>query len=166
MSIISSKWFIALVLIVIVLVVLYVLGHKTVHSERVIPAEPDEIWSVLLDKNSYQEWNPILIPSEGDLREGETLTYKMISPDDKESMVKTKVVHLQKAKLLNQYGGMPGILTFDHRWILEPAPNGTKVIQHEEYRGIGVLFWDPGWVEIAYHKSLEALETRIYSLRK
>lgn len=164
MSIIGSKWIIALALIVVVLVVLYLMGHKSVHAELVISAEPEEIWSVLMDKDRYREWNPILIPVEGDLREGEKLQYQMISPDGKETLVATKVVKLLKHRELNQYGGIPGVLTFDHQWILEPVANGTKVIQHEEYRGIGVPFWDPGWVETAYHKSLEALKTRIHSL--
>ena len=38
---------------------------------------------------------------------------------------------------LRQSGGLPGILTFDHRWLLEPVEGGTRVIQHEVDRGIG-----------------------------
>ena len=64
-------------------------------------------------------------------------------------------------KKLNQFGGMRGILTFDHQWLLEPVEGGTKVIQHEEYRGIGVWFWDYSWVEPAYTKANDALKKRV-----
>ena len=159
MSIIGSKWIIALALIVVALAVLYLMGRKSVHAELVISAEPEEIWSVLMDKNNYSTWNPVLIPVKGDFKEGESLTYRMISPGDRETMVETRVVKLQQNKLLNQFGGVPGVLTFDHHWILEPVANGTKVIQHEEYRGIGVLFWNPSWVGPAYLEALKGLKT-------
>ena len=42
------------------------------------------------------------------------------------------------------------MLTFDHTWRLEAVDGGTRVTQFEEYKGIGVLFWDPAWVEEAY----------------
>ena len=51
---------------------------------------------------------------------------------------------------LNQVGGIPGILNFDYKWLLEPVDGGTRVVQHEEYHGIGVWFWDESWVEPAY----------------
>ena len=67
---------------------------------------------------------------------------------------------------LNQGGGIFGILTFDHRWLLEPVEEGTRVTQHEEYRGIWVWFWDAGWVEPSYRKANEALRDRIIYLQK
>ena len=57
--------------------------------------------------------------------------------------------------------GTRGVLTFDHTWRLEPVADGTRVTQHEEYRGIGVWFWDPAWVEEAYGDGLVALEERL-----
>lgn len=161
MTILTSKWFIAVALVLVVLIVLYFLGHKSVHAEITIAADPEKIWAELMDASSYAEWNPVLIPVEGQLKEGETLTYKMASPGGKESIVKTQVVKLQKGRLLNQYGGMPGIVTFDHKWVLEGTAGGTKVIQHEDYRGIYVLFWNPSWYERSYQKALENLKARI-----
>lgn len=51
---------------------------------------------------------------------------------------------------LRQSRGILGILTFDHRWLLEPAGGGTKVIQHEVDRGIGLWLWSSDWIEPAY----------------
>ena len=74
------------------------------------------------------------------------------SPDGSVSSVTPTVRHLEEYAVLNQTGGIPGVLTFDHTWTLEAVEGGTRVVQYEEYRGIGVLFWNPGWVEAAYRR--------------
>ncbi|MEW8685843.1 MAG: SRPBCC domain-containing protein [Candidatus Thiodiazotropha sp.] len=163
---ISIKTILSALLIGGILMVFTLFGHVIVHTEIEIPASPEEVWAILMDKDGYKEWNPVLIPVEGNLKEGEKLKYRMIQPDGKESLVDTKVIKLEERNLLNQYGGIPGILTFTHKWILEPAGNGTRVIQHEEYRGIGVWFWDYSWVEPTYRKANEALKSRVFSLNK
>jgi hypothetical protein len=68
-------------------------------------------------------------------------------------------------KELNQSGGFPGILTFDHYYLLEKVDKGTKVIQKEDYSGIGVWFWDNSWIEPAYIKINEALKKRVLELK-
>ena len=57
-------------------------------------------------------------------------------------------------------------MTFDHTYLLEAVEGGTRVTQHEEYRGIGVLFWDASWVEPAYSKVNEALRDRVAQLKE
>ena len=56
--------------------------------------------------------------------------------------MKAKVIKLEPNKFLNQYGGYLGILTYNHKYILEPVKQGTKVTIHEEYKGVYVPFWD------------------------
>ncbi|MEM9068988.1 MAG: hypothetical protein AAGE52_10800 [Myxococcota bacterium] len=57
------------------------------------------------------------------------------------------------------------MLTFDHHWTLSAAGEGTRVVQHEYYRGIGVWFWDPSWYEDAYERAIEGLGRRVLELR-
>jgi hypothetical protein len=140
------------------------LGCGTVHTEIIIPTYPSAVWSVLTDVAGYNDWNPVLIPIEGDIRQGEKLKYRMIQPDGKESMVNAKVIELTKERTLNQFGGIWGILTFNHKWLLDPVDGGTRVTQHEEYRGIGVLFWDYSWVKPAYAHANEALKKRVLKI--
>ena len=45
--------------------------------------------------------------------------------------------------------------------MLEPTGNSTKVIIHEDYRGIGVNFWNPQPVEEAYKELNIALKNRV-----
>lgn len=143
---------------------LTLLGCGKVHTEIVIPAPPDVVWSVLTNPQGYKDWNPVLIPLKGEFRQGEKLTYRMIQPDGKKSEVKAKVIELLDKKKLNQFGGIRGILTFNHTWLLDPVDGGTRVTQHEEYRGIGVWFWDYSWVETAYSQANEALKNRVLRL--
>jgi hypothetical protein len=151
-------------MVLLVFGLLYLVGCKSVHAELVVHTTPEKVWSVLIDTKGYKEWNPVLIPVEGELKEGEKLKYQMRDKSGTQSEVTAKVIKIIPNKILNQYDGIPGILTFNHTWKIEPENAGTKVIQHEEYRGIGVLFWDPSWFQTAYQKSLERLRERIADL--
>ena len=159
----TAKWVIAIVLILIVLVLLALFSRKSVRSEMTIPADPDEVWSVLTDSSSYPDWNPILVAVRGEFEEGATLGVDMKSPDGSVTVVKPRVKKVVPSSELNQVGGIPGVLTFDHTWTLEAVDGGTRVTQFEEYRGIGVLFWDPGWVEKAYMQANENLRDLLAS---
>ena len=151
---------------ILLLIVSSFFSCTSVHTELFIPADPEEIWSVLIDAQGYKEWNPVLVPIKGEIREGEILMYRMTQPHGEQSELEAEVIKIDERKKLNQYGGVPGLLTFDHTYLLEPADSGTLLIQHEEYRGIGVWFWDNSWVEPAYAKVNEALRERVMELKK
>lgn len=162
MAILESKWVVgAIVMLIAVLALLYITGHKSVHAEIEIPASPKQVWNVLVDIERYEEWNTVLVPLEGELREGANVRYEFRQNADNTYTIPSKVEKVVEQTLLNQRGGMQGILSFDHRYTLEPANGGTKVIIHEEYRGIGVPFWDPAPVEAAYHRLNQALKDRV-----
>jgi hypothetical protein len=159
MKMFKAKW-------IVYIMPLVFWGCKAVHTEITIPADQEIIWSVLTDASGYKAWNPVLVLIEGVLREGEKLKYQMTQPDGKQSEIIARVKKMVELKELNQSGGIPGILTFDHKWLLKPADEDTRVTQHEEYRGVGVLFWDASWVEPSYRKVNEALRNRVAHLKK
>ena len=145
----------------VIVMSLLLVGCASVHTEILIEASPEEVWEVLSDTKTHQEWNPVLKPLDGEFQEGAKLKYQMIEPGKDPVEVSAKVIKVEPNKELNQYGGIWGIMTFDHHWYLEPTEGGTKVIQHEEYRGVYVPFWDYSWVEPAYAKANEALKNKI-----
>ena len=151
---------------VLIAVLLFLSSCSSVHTQLIIPAQPEKVWSVLMDAPGYKEWNPVLVPIKGELREGEIIKYKMTQPNGETAELEAEVIKIDKGKELNQYGGLWGFLTFDHRYILEPVEGGTQVTQHEDYRGIGVWFWDECWVEPAYQKVNEALRDRVIQLQE
>ncbi len=140
------------------------LGHRVVHTELMIPAPPAAIWAVLTDPPGYAEWNPIFVHVEGTYAEGATMRYRMRDHTGKESDVTSSVLRFEPESELRQFGGIRGVLTFEHQWLLDAMDGGTRVTQHEEYRGIGVWFWDSSWVEPAYARANEALRERMARL--
>ena len=155
------NWAVAVFVVLVALVSLALTGSKSVQAERVIPHPAEAIWAVLTDPDGYEHWNPILVRAEGWFEEGRTMRYLMRTADGGATPVESLVRHLVDEREINQFGGMRGVLTFEHRWRLEPAAQGTRVIQQEKYRGIGVWFWNPAWVESAYRDALVALENRL-----
>ncbi len=149
------------VLIVLAAAAMAWFGHKTVRTQIVIPAPASAIWKVLTDAAGYKDWNPVFVAVAGDYREGAQITNQVKDGSGKIVEIASTVVALEPERLLNQFGGIRGMITFDHTWRLEPSDGGTRVTQHEEYRGFWVWFWDASWVEPAYAKANEALRDRV-----
>ena len=160
MALLKSKWFLFVGIPLIILIILYFLGRKSVHAEIKINASPSEIWSILIDKSSYNEWNTVLIPIKGDLIEGETVEYKFYQDENTKTVIPSKVKKMIENELLNQGGGIPGVLTYNHQYILEETQEGTRLTIHEDYRGIGVPFWNPSPVHKAYERLCGDLKNR------
>lgn len=153
------KWGLGLALLATV--ILTFTGEKTFHVEIVIPAPPERVWAVLTDARGYAEWNPVFSHVEGEFRQGATVHTTVREPGKPEVVLAAEVVRLVPERELNQFGGIQGFITFDHRWRLEPVEGGTKVMQHEVDRGLWVWFWDSDWVEPAYLRASEALREQV-----
>ncbi|OJJ15423.1 hypothetical protein BKI52_39090 [marine bacterium AO1-C] len=163
MQLINNKWMIALTFLVLVLVVLYFTGRKSVHHEIVINASAQKVWEVLINTSEYDSWNPVMRLVEGEVKEGSRVKYRFTQAKDRVSEIPAKVKKIIPQRLLNQAGGLPFILTFDHRYELISMGNKTKVVIHEDYAGIGVNFWSPQPVEAAYARLNQALKKKVES---
>lgn len=160
-----ALWIVGVSTVVAVLLALF--GHKKVRTEIVISASADVVWSVLIDAPRYKEWNPVIFKVEGAYGKGATMTNHVNMPGaDKPTVMKSRVVGMTRERELNQFGGVRGVLTFDHKWVLIPVKDGTQVIQQEEYRGLGVWFWDAKVMEAPYAKANQALKARVLQILK
>ncbi len=141
----------------------HVLAKKSAHSEIIINATPEQVWAVLTDMATYPEWNPTMKLVSGKIAESEKVSYEFTDSTGAKSTISAKVKQVIPNKLLNQAGGVPTIITYDHRYTLTPIDDGrkTKVTIHEDYRGVYVWFWDPATVEQAYMKLNNALKLRV-----
>lgn len=136
------------------------LTRKTFHVEIFIETTPEQVWAVLTDTAAYPEWNSVFVAVEGAYTPGAKLLNKVRDPSGRILEMTATVVTLAEARGLRQKGGLPGILSFDHQWLLEPVDGGTRVTQHEVDRGIGLWFWNSDWIEPSYAKVNEALARR------
>lgn len=155
----SLKW--GLPLLLVILGAVAVLTQETFHVEAVVPAPPEAVWAVLMDTNRYPEWNPVFVAVDGSYAEGEKVTNTVRFPDGSDVEMTATVKALITDRELRQSGGTPGVLTFDHQWLLEPVEGGTRVVQHEVDRGLGVWLWNSDWIEPAYSGVLDALAERV-----
>lgn len=137
------------------------LTTKTFHVETTIAASPDQIWDVLSDTAAYPDWNPTFIEVDGTYVQGGKVQNKVQDPSGTVLSMTATVKTLNPAKELRQTGGLPLVITFDHRWLLEATDQGTKVTQHEVDRGLYLWFWNSDWIEPAYAATSAALKDRV-----
>ena len=154
------KWSVPLLLLAVV-VAAAVFTKKTFHVETVVSAPPVAVWAVLVDTSRYADWNPVVIAVDGNYAEGRTVTNTVRFPDGSDVEMAATVKTLIDREELRQTGGIPGLLTFDHRWLLEPVDGGTRVVQYEVDRGLWLWFWNSDWIEPAYSDVLDALADRV-----
>ncbi len=147
--------------ILAILIILAFTGNKSVHHEIIINADPEKVWKILIEMDEYPNWNPVMELIEGAVQEGNKMKYKFTQDENTTSEIGATVLQIVPNKLLNQKGGIPLVLTFNHKYLLESSGNSTKVIIHEDYRGIGVNFWNPRPVEEAYTRLNVALKNRV-----
>lgn len=162
-TILKYKYFLLLLLIVIGLIVLYINGKKSIHHEIYINASTENVFAILMDTDNYDEWNPVLRAIEGEMKEGRTITYQYIFDPENIHESTFKVKEIVPNKLINQTGGIPLILTFDHKYILEKDIIGTKLTIREDCHGIGANFISTIQSGISYSKLASALEVKAES---
>jgi len=157
------KWLILAVLVVVALLAIFT--KKTFTVERVVDASKEEVWAVLTDTGSYPEWNPVFTAVNGEYIEGAKLVNSVRDPKNVVTDMSATVRRVDHLNEINQAGGIPGVITFNHRWLLESVDGGTKVTQHEVDRGIGLWFWNSDWIEPSYNNVLVELEKRLIDIQ-
>lgn len=158
----KSKWIFVLLSLTLILGLLLMLGRKSVHTEIWVEAEVAELWAALTKPAQIHKWNNVLVPIDGTLKEGHTIQYEFYQNEGgKAAVISARVKKVETSQLINQSGGIPGLLTFDHKYIIEPQGAKIKVTIHEEYRGIMVPFWNPAPVEKAYTRLLQSLKVYV-----
>ena len=146
--------------IVLLLIILYLTGRKSVHNEVIIHSKPEIVWNVIIDMKEYPNWNPVIRLLEGEVIEGNKVKYGLTQDEKKEIEIRATVVQLTEGKLLNQKGGNPLIFSFNYTYRLEKINESVKVTIHEEYSGIAVNFWNTKPIENAYERLNNALKER------
>ena len=150
-----------LILFSIAFIVLYFSGNKSVHNEIIIYEDPEKVWEVLTETDIYKEWNPVMELLEGNLIEGNKVKYRFTQDEENIIDISTRVKKIIPNKLLNQVGGIPFVIKFDHTYVLEKKEQGTKLTIHEDYNGVYVNFWNPKPVELAYKRLNESIKKRL-----
>ena len=155
------KWIIVASVVTLAVFAAALVPRKSVHAELVIEVAPSAVWNALMDTSSYGDWNPIFTRVDGVFDEGAKMALSMTTSDGSSTDIEVVVREMIPNEKLHQAAGIPGVLTANHQWLIEEVSQGTRVTQHEEYRGVGVLFYDPAYVQDLYQQGLENLKKRL-----
>ena len=106
-------------------------------TEIVLNASKEKIWNTLTDFDSYENWNPFIISSQGEAVVGQRLTNAMVNKG-KTTVFKpvvTKAVPFEEFEWLGS--GLLGMFKGRHYFILEDVGNNqTKLIHGEHFSGL------------------------------
>ncbi len=160
---------------VVVLLVVVALGSygwtrlrpHEIRTEIEIEASPERIWAVLTDQRAYPEWNPFLVSSTGELREGGRLANE-ISNNGGTMKFEPRVLVVEPGRELRWIGNFvfPGLADGEHYFLIEPAGAGrSRFVQGERFTGALVPVAGSALdVEDGFKAMNAALKTRVETM--
>ncbi|MDN4164356.1 SRPBCC domain-containing protein [Cytophagales bacterium LB-30] len=116
----------------------------TIHTQVRIQAPATRVWNILMDFDSYLDWNPFIKSIQGQAVLGAKLKALIHLPGNKPMTFKPTVMSLVNEKELSWLGhlGIKGIFDGHHRFVLKSiSPNETVLEHSEEFRGILIPFF-------------------------
>jgi len=141
-----------LILILIILIlsaclILWVKGNamREIQTEIEIGAPPEKVWSILVNIENWNKWNPIINQASGVVSVGSELTITMRGEGGKDGPKYMPIVtSLQEPKLFVWRAKMISDILFANGRVseLEKTVTGTRLINKETFRGMLMpLFW-------------------------
>jgi hypothetical protein len=135
--------------------------------ERVIDidASPAAVWEVLVDFESYPEWNPFVTTLSGEPVEGERLRARIVPPEGRAMTFKPRVTDVVEGEHFGWLGRLfvPGFFDGHHEFVLEEIDDErTRFVQRESFSGVLVgLLLDEADVLAGFDAMNEALKRRV-----
>lgn len=117
---------------------------KILETDIQIDAPPSRVWSILVDLQTYREWNPFIKSAKGNVSIGERLEVLMSPPNGKEMTFKPTVRSVIEHAEFSWLGrlGFPGIFDAEHIFTLSGNDKGCLLVQKEKFKGLLVpLLW-------------------------
>ena len=113
---------------------------KGYHTEVMIRARPEAVWSVLLDFSHYPEWNPLVGWLRGDFRsQGRIRMY--IKPLGRAFKARVNRLHVNHEYAWTGVCGSTFLLSGQHYYRLEDLGDGSICLHHgEQFRGLLSVF--------------------------
>jgi hypothetical protein len=136
---------------------------QTVATSVEIDAPPGRVWEILVDQETYPEWNPFVRQFRGELRKDGELEVS-IQPPEREAMTfHPRIVELKSEERLVWEGRvlLPGVFTGRHHFEVTPlGGNRTRFDHSENFSGILVPFFDFEPVRQGFENMNAALKRR------
>lgn len=137
--------------------------QRHINTEITIDASPEDVWEVLTDLDSYPNWNPyhVRVRSRGVLDTGRRLDVDIQKPNGEQVKIKPRVLRMEPSRVLTWGGGIAGVFRGEHRFVLEPICDGTRLIHSEDFTGFAVRYAGLDAIEEGYALMNEALKSYV-----
>ena len=112
---------------------------RLLHTETVIAAPAEGVWSILADFAAYPNWNPFIPRISGDLEVGAELVVELAPPGGRAMTIRPTVREVQPGRILRWLGrlGLPGLFDGEHSFQIEPLGEGqVRFVQSERFSGV------------------------------
>ena len=116
-------------------------SHHKVHTEIVIDAPPEVVWSVLTNTANYGNWAAFLVGIKGEIKEGSKITvdFKLDPSKEKLTTLDHTITVVDGTEFYWAEKG-PGGIRDNHHFRVEPLEgNKTLFVQSDEIMG-GITF--------------------------
>lgn len=108
---------------------------KEIRTEIDIGASSLRVWQVLTDFAKYPDWNPFIRKVEGQPTEGTKLRIHITTPAGANREYSPKVTRVVAERELRWLGKMPGLLSGEHIFAIEPVSDKSVHLIHREVFG-------------------------------
>ena len=108
---------------------------KEIRTEIDIGASPLRVWQVLTNFARYPEWNPFIRKVEGEPVEGAKLHIHITTPAGANRDYSPTVIRVVAERELRWLGKMPGLLSGEHIFAIEPVSDKSVHLVHREVFG-------------------------------
>lgn len=111
----------------------------TTSAMVVIDAPIERVWRVIVDVNSYHEWNPLIRSAQGEAVFGSRIEMLICPPGLMRRRARVEVLAVETQREFRWLGrwGLPRILDGDHSFLVHAlSPTQTQVTQTETFSGI------------------------------
>lgn len=109
-------------------------SHRTIYTDIIINATPEQVWSVLTDTKSYKDWATFLIDIQGEIKDSSLITavFQLDPSKDKKNIIDHTISVQEGVEFFWAEKG-PGGIRDNHHFKVEAADNGTtRFIQSDE----------------------------------
>jgi len=138
-----KKAILVIVPVMLVIIVLLVIGKKSLYTDIIINAPVDKVWKEFADFSEYPRWNPFIRKVSGEMKTGGSIQITIQPKGHKPVDFNPTLIKYDEKSTVQWEGKLfiPGLFTGRHIFHLVRAEDGkTRFIQKEDFNGILVPF--------------------------
>lgn len=137
-------------------------SHRTIHTDIIIDATPEQVWSVLTDTKSYKNWAAFLVDIHGEIEDGVKIT-AVFQTNPKKEKLNTIEHTISVTEGVEFYWAEkgPGGIRDNHHFKVEPTSDGrTRFVQSDEIMK-GITWLMGGNLSKMYVKGYQAFNRHL-----